>query len=214
MRQETSAGPLRETAVAVAFVLLWASCFALGRVLHNPTVVLAGLCAVALVVYRHKVVPLLRPARTGTIASVLQGLTVGVATVAVTHLLWPLVGELIPAWRTEHRALVSLLGSSTLIVPLVAFVAAAEELLFRGVLYDVLLSRFGHPRRAAVLTCALYALAQVGSGATLVVLAAVGLGSVWLWLRITTGRLLPSAVAHACWTLSTLFVWPVPNGPG
>lgn len=200
------------TTAVLTIVPLWAAGFALGRALGNPTVVLALLSSAALVGCRRLAAS---PRRTDAMhvrRGVALGLVVGAVSVGATHLLWPTLSSLVPAWRIEHRALFALVGATPSLLPLVAFVAAAEEWLFRGALLAVLQSRV-EPRRAApVLASVLYAVAQVGSGSSLVVVAALGLGSVWLWLRVATGSLVPSVVAHLCWTLSTLFFWPVPDG--
>lgn len=198
--------------MTLLLIPLWAACFALGRALGHPTVVLALLSGAALVVGRRwGPLPQRRDARS-TRYGVALGLLVGAATVGATHLLWPTVGKLVPAWRAEHHALISLVGSKPVLVPLVAFVAAAEEFVFRGALLSVLHARVEQRRTAYVLAIMLYAGAQVGSGSSLVVIAALGLGSLWLWLRVMSGSLVPSIVAHLCWTLSILFFWPVPAG--
>lgn len=207
-------GPPRgATAAALLIVPLWATCFALGRALGNPTVVLALLSGAALVVGgRYWGPPPHRSKVKRLRYDVAVGLVVGAVSVGATHLLWPTLGSLLPVWREEHRALISLVGNTPILVPLVAFVAAAEELLFRGALLSVLQARVEQRRTAFVLAAMLYAGAQVGSGSSLVVVAALGLGSLWLWLRVVTSSLVPPVVAHLCWTLSTLFFWPVPSG--
>lgn len=144
------------------------------------------------------------------------GLVVGVATLALTHLLAPPVLAAVPAWAEDFRALYSyeVAGSGrplALDVALTCLVILGEELIWRGLTLSALRARM--PVSVAVALSALsYAVCQLGFGRTLPAVAALALGLVWGVLRVATwsrGRLLAPIVAHATWTLGVLFIWPI-----
>lgn len=95
-------------------------------------------------------------------------------------------------------------------------VAALEEIVWRGLVMDVLHDGIG-PRRAVVVTALLFALAHaptalllrdpVAGPNPLIILAGLGCSLVWGAMVLRTGRLLPALVAHA------LFSWSVVEFP-
>lgn len=95
-------------------------------------------------------------------------------------------------------------------------IAALEELVWRGLVMRSLEAAYG-PRRALVLTSLLYATAHLPTlyllgdptaGLNpLIVLAALGCGTVWGLVYLRTRRLLPALFAHA------LFTWAVVEFP-
>lgn len=144
------------------------------------------------------------------------GLTTGVGTLALTHLLAPPVLAAVPAWGEDFRALYSyeVAGSGRPIlidVTLTALVIIGEELIWRGLALSALRDRL--PDALAVpLAAILYAVCQLGFGRTLPAVAALALGLVWGLLRIATwqrARLLAPLLAHAVWTLGILWLWPL-----
>lgn len=102
------------------------------------------------------------------------------------------------------------------IVAAIVITAAAEEIVWRGLVTSLLEERIGS-RRAWVWAAALYALAHVptmwqlripnGTMNPLVVLAALGCGLVWGAMTRVFGRLLPAIIAHAFfdWTILMMF---------
>ncbi len=86
------------------------------------------------------------------------------------------------------------------IILLVALLAPMiEELIFRGLLYPALRSRF-RSSAAIFLTAAAFAVAHLDLP---VLLPLFVLGFLLAWLRARTGSILPGCVAHALWNLQT-----------
>ena len=85
--------------------------------------------------------------------------------------------------------------------------AVAEEVLFRGLLYD-LLADLG-PTRAVGLTALVYGAAQLGTGAWMVAVAAAALGAVWGMLRASTGRLVAPLLAHLVFSAVVIVILPL-----
>lgn len=79
----------------------------------------------------------------------------------------------------------------------------AEELFFRGPLYDVV------PRHPVAVTAALYALATLATGNVMLAFAAALLGVVTGLQRRATHGVLAPAVTHVTWSTGMLFVLPL-----
>jgi membrane protease YdiL (CAAX protease family) len=100
--------------------------------------------------------------------------------------------------------------------PVILLIAAAEELVWRGLVMGALADKLP-PRRALLVTTALYALIHASTlyllrdpyigWNPLVVAAALGCGLVWGWIALAVRRLSLSMVAHA------LFTWSVVEFP-
>lgn len=102
------------------------------------------------------------------------------------------------------------------VVAAIVITAAAEEVVWRGLVTSLLAERIGS-RRAWVWAAALYAVAHVptmwqlripnGTMNPLVVLAALGCGLVWGAMTRMFGRLLPAIIAHAFfdWAILMMF---------
>src|SRR5262249_38299951 len=117
-----------------------------------------------------------------------------------------------------------LLQRYALVVGLGIFVtAAAEEILWRGLVTSLWAERFG-PRCARIGAACLYSLAHVptmwslriGSGPLnpLVPIAALGAGLLWGWMVRRFERLWPSIVSHALfdWAIVMMFpLWGLPR---
>lgn len=98
-------------------------------------------------------------------------------------------------------------------------VATAEELVWRGLVLDVVAARFG-PRRGFVFATLLYAVAMlptvyllrdpVAGPNPLLVTAALGAGLVWSFLAGRSGRLPPVAISHMVFAYFSVvqFRWP------
>jgi membrane protease YdiL (CAAX protease family) len=80
---------------------------------------------------------------------------------------------------------------------------AAEEVFFRGALFDAV----GRRHRVLIST-AIYTLATVATGNPMLVFAAATLGIVWALQRRETGGILASMLTHVTWSVVMLFALP------
>jgi membrane protease YdiL (CAAX protease family) len=141
--------------------------------------------------------------------SVLIGVGSGGLLAAATHLGFTLVAQQYPplagAVATLYGTLAAYPGQLAA-VPLVAFVAFAEELVWRGLLVDLLGGRVGRGTLVAVATLA-YALPLVAAGNPALVVAGLGCGLVWTMLRLGSGDLLTPVLSHLTWNALLLGLW-------
>lgn len=115
-----------------------------------------------------------------------------------------LVVATVPALRGPAEQLLAHAGPDTTVVVALALVnGVAEELFFRGALFDAVPTRLAVP-----LTTGIYALTTVGSGVVLLTLAAVLLGAATALLRLRTGGLLAPVAMHLTWSLGMLLLLP------
>lgn len=131
------------------------------------------------------------------------GVLVGVVAVTTT-----LVGGLVvahfPVLREPAEELLQHAGPDTvLVVALTLFNGLAEELFFRGALYDAVPARLAVP-----VTTGIYALSTVGAGVLLLVVAAALLGALTALLRRHTGGLLAPIATHVIWSVGMLLLLP------
>ncbi len=131
------------------------------------------------------------------------GLGAGLVTVAAFLVGGFLVAGL-PALRDPVEQLLDHAAPDTaMVVALTLLNGVAEELFFRGALFDAL------PGRVAVpVSTGTYALTTIGSGVLLLVLAAAVLGAVAALLRRLTGGLLAPVVLHLTWSAGMLVALP------
>ena len=128
----------------------------------------------------------------------------GGALVLVTHLVF----RLAPPWLGPHVR--GLYASIDTVVPRAAQAAitfgvvVVEELVWRGCTF----AGERLPRRA-VGAVVLYVIPQIMGGERVLVLAALGLGTVFTIQRVRTGRLLDGLVTHAIWSLAIFVVVPL-----
>jgi uncharacterized protein len=94
-------------------------------------------------------------------------------------------------------------GSWPLLVLVTAVTGIAEELFFRGALFDVV------PRHPVAVTTAVYGIATLATGNLLLAFAAVLLGVVVGLERRRYDVLLPPILTHCTWSLAMLFLLPV-----
>jgi membrane protease YdiL (CAAX protease family) len=141
---------------------------------------------------------------------ILIGLGVGVAMTVLTYPVFQLGVWLFPELDGYVQALYRGARSTTLVKALIWVVAAAtaEELLFRGVLPDVL-ARWTRKPAAYGVSLVVYALAQLGTGSLIVSLMALVCGAIWSVQRFWTGSLLSSLIAHLIWTPTVILLYPV-----
>ena len=120
-----------------------------------------------------------------------------------------------PAFAGQVDALYRSVGPLSAFQAYVALpaIAAAEELIFRGVIQGGLEKRFG-PWRAALLAAAIYALGHLASQTLVLIGLAAALGLFWGLLRARTGSLWPGLLSHMLWDLFAV-VWApmVPGAP-
>ncbi|CAM3248186.1 CPBP family intramembrane glutamic endopeptidase [Nocardioides dubius] len=94
-------------------------------------------------------------------------------------------------------------ADTALVVAMALVNAIAEEIFFRGALYDAV------PRRLAItLTTAAYALTTLGSGVLLLTVAAVLLGLITAGLRRLTGGVLAPVLTHLTWSVAMITLLP------
>jgi membrane protease YdiL (CAAX protease family) len=142
--------------------------------------------------------------------SIAIGVAVGVGMTLLTYPIFRLAAALWPGLTANVIGLYAGARSTTLPKALAWMLAVilAEELLFRGVLPDVL-SNWMAQRAAYALTLLIYALAQYGTGSLVVLLMAVVCGTVWSIQRVLTGSLASCLVSHLIWSPTVLLFCPV-----
>ncbi|MBT8468313.1 MAG: CPBP family intramembrane metalloprotease [Myxococcales bacterium] len=145
---------------------------------------------------------------TPTATNLVVGLVVGVLMSLATWWLYPISVSLFPPIETEVETLYALLRQAPGPVrafPLLLFVVAAEELVWRGVAID-LFSRSLGPWRAMLVSALLYVLPQVALRSPLLIIVALCCGLLWGALRVQTKGLAAPFVAHLVWDI-LVFVW-------
>jgi membrane protease YdiL (CAAX protease family) len=148
----------------------------------------------------------LRPRR----SDVVLGLVAGVAMTVATYAVFDVARALEPSLATRVARLYRAAGTETPSVALawVLVILTSEELLWRGAWIDVWSTRLGIAT-AAVTSVLAFAITQVGSGSIIVVLLAAVCGTIWTALRLHTGRVVASLIAHAIWTPVVILWNPV-----
>lgn len=139
-----------------------------------------------------------RPGRRALAPPVLVGL--GLAALFVVG---ALVVREVPSLADQVAAVTEYAdrGTGPLVVLLALLTGVAEELFFRGALYDVL-------SRPIPTTTAVYALVTIATGNPMLVAAAALLGLVTALQRRAGGGVLAPAITHATWSLAMLLVLP------
>lgn len=141
----------------------------------------------------------------------LLGLAVGLGMIALTYPGHALATGWWPGLAREVQVLYAGMRpppGQALAILWIPLVAAVEELLWRGAV-PALLGLQQHPRRALLLSLALYALAQAASGSLLVVALGLGCGAVWSALRWTSRGLWAPILCHVLWSTAVLGLWPL-----
>lgn len=138
------------------------------------------------------------------------GIAVGVAMTLGTYVAYAGVAHALPAVEREVRVLYA---AAHVREPLTAIAwtcvaIAAEELLFRGWLFDALAMQ--HRRGvAAAFSLTAYVAAQLASGSWVIALAALICGALWTIERTWTRSWIAPLVSHAIWTITIVHVLPV-----
>jgi membrane protease YdiL (CAAX protease family) len=149
------------------------------------------------------------------------GILLGVLLVLAA---WALAKVLLPPEAAQHAWVLRIfLTAGDTSTPLSLFwlilLAVAEELVWRGWIQTELSRELG-PRRGWVLGAVLYAAAYSPTLVTLsdaaagynplIVLATLGCGLCWAFVRERTGRLFPSIFSHAAFSyLASQFLWRI-----
>lgn len=89
-----------------------------------------------------------------------------------------------------------------LIIVVTAVNGVAEEIFFRGALWDAV------PRHKEIVTTIVYAVATLATGNPMLAFAAVLLGLVTAQQRRVTGGILAPALTHVTWSVAMLFILP------
>jgi membrane protease YdiL (CAAX protease family) len=146
--------------------------------------------------------------------AVFLGLTAGAGLYAATAAFMALAGRWPPLARHtsalyESRSDVSL---TTAMVVSTVLVAPGEELVWRGVVFEVLRDGIGASAwMAGVVAWAGYVAANAASASVPILLGAVVGGAAWTALAVLTGGVLASIACHAVWTGLMVAFPPVPK---
>jgi len=187
--------------------LVWVAGFLILRLRGSwvPLAVLASVLAMSVAARDHQLRELLVPSP----SRLLWGLLAAGAMIGTTYLLYPPAAQALPGFARATAGLYALLSAKQLpgavAVLLICATATAEEVLFRG----RLLEGAGAPWRNYALATAFYALLHLGSGSFTLVAIALVCGAFWGGLRVLSGSLVPSIVAHVLWDLSILVIHPL-----
>ena len=150
-----------------------------------------------------------RPWLAPSFRAALTGVGLGVAMTLATYPLFRLAVQLVPALEPEVEALYAAARARHVAVALAwtVLIIVAEEVLWRGLVLDLLDERM--PRLSSALSVTSYALAQLGSGSLIVLVLALVCGTVWTVQRRSTGSLLAPLLAHLIWSPTVILLAPV-----
>jgi membrane protease YdiL (CAAX protease family) len=156
---------------------------------------------------RPFVSPLLRPG----MRHMLLGLLVGVGMVGATHLAYSAALALLPGLAEPVQRLYETLQTPPgplRALPVLLLVVFAEELVWRGVLFSALQTRYGRLASTLIAT-GLYALPQLAEPVLLLFAIALGCGAIWTSQRALSGSTIPSLVTHLVWNVGIFLLVPV-----
>lgn len=201
-------------ALGAVITLLWAIAFRIG-VTMGAAIEALSIASVLVVIVVVRAVPEVRDALRPNVRDVVIGVVFGALTVAATVLLYPPLRDLqlVPGLAAEVRRFYGIVPFTIVLVPLIVLVAAAEELVWRG----LFLAAFPNARTSMQLAAAIavasiaYALGQLG-GSPLLGAVALFFGVLWgVEAKLTKGIVAPM-LSHLVWTASIFGVWPL-EGP-
>ncbi len=90
------------------------------------------------------------------------------------------------------------------VVPLLFVVIAAEEIIWREVLFDP-----ERPLKSGLISVALYTATQIALGSWVVLALAFVCGALWTLERAYAKGLVAPIVTHAIWNITVLVAWPM-----
>ena len=191
-----------------AALAIWGGCFVLISKTGSwaPLAVLGPLLAAFVLFTEPQARELLRP----SVRLLALGLAGAVVMTASTYALFGVFARLAPDLRLLTIGLYNELRAPSFTpaerAALVPLVAAAEEVVFRGL---ALPDGGKGAARAVAVNALLVGATHLSSGNWLLALVAAICGSVWGTLRVVTRSCVPSIVTHVAWDLAILVVQPL-----
>ncbi len=207
MRKNTPASFVSLVIVTILFGLAIAT-----RHTYNPWLsnLLAGVVGISLsiVLLRGSLRDLLALRRD----SALLAAGLGLAMVAATHAgyqaaIW-LIPDLRPLVETLYIDIEQTSPPLAIKMSLIAFIVAAEELVWRGLAVALLPKAFSG-MRVVLITTVLYALPQLIGGSWILLCAAVAVGTVFGIQRAYYGRITEALITHGIWSVAVFSVIPL-----
>ncbi len=140
--------------------------------------------------------------------SALMAAAIGVCLVVITHLGYELVSLHFPAMEAAVELLYLEIAPTTPSVPqtvaLIILVVASEELVWRGLAFELLTGRISSIA-LVVVSALLYTLPQLLGGSLLLMGAGLALGL----QRMLTGRVADGMITHAIWSVGIFSLVPL-----
>jgi membrane protease YdiL (CAAX protease family) len=144
--------------------------------------------------------------------SALMAAAIGVCMVVITHLGYEMVSLHFPAIEAAVELLYLEIAPTAPSVPqtvaLIILVVAAEELVWRGVAFELLRGRVSSIA-LIVVGALLYTLPQLLGGSLLLMGAGLALGLALGLQRMLTGRVTDGVITHAIWSVSIFCLVPL-----
>ena len=188
---------------------VWGGCFVLISRTGSwaPLAVLGPLLAAAVLYADPRARGLLRP----SVRLVAYGFAGAAVMTALTYVLFAVFARTVPDLRLLTIGLYNELRAPSFTpaerAALIPLVAAAEEVVFRGI---ALPDGGGQGAvRAVAVNALLVGVAHLSSGNWLLALVAALCGAAWGGLRVVTRSCVPSIVTHVVWDLAILVVQPL-----
>jgi len=153
-----------------------------------------------------------KPARVPySVASLLGSFALGVVLATLSWGVAPIVARQLPVFGRELGTLYATLSHSpgpTRAAPILVLSIFAEELVWRGVLVDWCQTRT-NTGRTVLLVTASYSLPIVFSGSWLLLLVAIGLGTVLAAQRLYCRTWIAPFITHLTWNILVFVVHPL-----
>jgi membrane protease YdiL (CAAX protease family) len=209
-RQTKEASPRALDRLALSCTLLWATAVALTPVVGIWVGIGAaaiGLGAASLRLAPSVLLPLLRP----TPRLLALGTLAAFVMVAATYGLYPPISRASAGLTAAVGVLYPLLTAAQpfwLPRVLLPFIILAEELIWRGVVFEALSRRLPLPP-TVLLSALIYAGIHLPIGSPLLLALALLCGFFWSTLRAATGSLVPGLLSHLVWDLLVFLLWPL-----
>lgn len=146
-----------------------------------------------------------------SVAVVLGSIALGVLLATLSWCLAPIAAHRLPALGRELGSLYATLSRSpgpTRAAPILVLSIIAEELIWRGVLVDWCQTRLNRGRTLLLVT-AWYTLPIAFSGSWLLLLVAIGLGTVFAVQRLYCRTWIAPLITHVTWNMLVFVVHPL-----
>jgi uncharacterized protein len=146
-----------------------------------------------------------------SVASLLGSFALGVLLATLSWSVAPIVAHQLPAVGGELRTLYATLSHSpgpARAAPILVLSILAEELVWRGVLIDWCQPRMNRGRTVLLVTAS-YSLPIVFSGSWLLLLVAIGLGTVLAAQRLYLRTWIGPFITHLTWNILVFVVHPL-----